>query len=181
MNEYDEEDRKNDVHYQEREGHDVSELASASIVCTPFPDLHHGEEGRIEVSQHVVANVDIELEMREHSCGPRIDFLISGVKLANEEENNMDDHKEPQQGEDPGEGLGQTIDREIVVTIILVEEVSVIVCLIVEEDEVGNESWLECIIHERHQAEVVDRHERNELKVFDQDPDGDEADLAIRK
>ena len=53
-----------------------------SVIRTLLPDLHHREEGRIEVCHHIVTDVDIVLEFREHEVGKVFQLFALPQKFA---------------------------------------------------------------------------------------------------
>lgn len=178
----DEGNGKHDGQHEEGIGEEQRDLSDSGSVVS-VEDLHEGEEGHIEVCEHVQSDIGVELELAQSGLHESSHSALAAA-LGNSKDYQVHHENEPSEYADVDQRLDQLADGELIEEIVLVEEVvvqSFVKQRVFSQDQVSNQEWLESIIQVRNKLEVVERHEGDQLHVLDEHPQRQEPDVSEEK
>jgi hypothetical protein len=99
--------RQHNVDHEHHVREQQSSFTSACRVIS-FKDLHHGEESRVEVNEHVVSDISVELELDHASLRPQFRPDSSNIDFIQDEDRDVSDYQYRQNNYVEEECLEQT-------------------------------------------------------------------------
>jgi general stress protein YciG len=158
----DQEDWNNDGEREDNVGRDGGHLSSLGGIIS-LDELHDREEGKIEVGEHVVSDVHVELVLSKAVVEEHTDSGSLSKGFGEHKDYNVGNDDEAEAKHDQEQGLTKLGNTEPIVIVVNVEVVILHVQKqewLVGQNQVRYQEWLERIVQIRNHLEVVQRDER---------------------
>jgi general stress protein YciG len=179
----DQEDWNNDGEREDNVGRDGGHLSSLGGIIS-LDELHDREEGKIEVGEHVVSDVHVELVLSKAVVEEHTDSGSLSKGFGEHKDYNVGNDDEAEAKHDQEQGLTKLGNTEPIVIVVNIEVIILHVQQqewLVGQNQVRYQEWLECIIQVWDHLEVVQRDESAQLHVLNQGPQRKETDLSVKQ